>query len=400
MSLPSSVGAIGVRAFSGQPSPSSGKSFWSELTSGDSIRVIAALQDLSFVQLFTADPANPNNPESDACIGIEEHGFGDFNNDGQITSLSYAGHLVNPTSVATRYQDNRGASLLADSNAVGTLADGTPICSYMLKDAPDIPFPSDPYYASPTELAAIKSALAAYYCVGQSVTLTAPTIAGYPTPTTQTKTLATGTNTVTFVYQPTSTSTITIDFGKKENAAPTGIASLLSPLVASAVFGTDTTQPCSSITNAQLLPGNSFTAPNNAPRPQTTLGGLNFTLGCTTPGGTATVTLKLNGTMDSLAKLHVYKKNPTTNAIADITNQVTLTQTNGSIHIAYKLTDGQTHDDDNQVNSQIIDPVYLTADQDAVLASTGVNALAIDITAVSAVIVGAALLATKLRQQA
>lgn len=125
---------------------------------------------------------------------------------------------------------------------------------------------------------------------------------------------------------------------------------------------------CTHISSTQLLAPNIFTAPAG----QRTLGGLDFTLQCGVSGGTAKATIALaNTTPMDPTKLHVYKKD-TKGTITNITKQVTLANTPAGLTITYSLTDGATFDDDNQANSQIVDPVYIAVEGEA-LASTGLS---------------------------
>ena len=60
--------------------------------------------------------------------------------------------------------------------------------------------PADPYSISLAEQQAIDDALAAYYRIGDSVTITPPAINGYDTPPTQTLVLGAADNQYSYVY--------------------------------------------------------------------------------------------------------------------------------------------------------------------------------------------------------
>ncbi len=237
----------------------------------------------------------------------------------------------------------------------GRISEGIFLSDYLVKNGPTIADPANPFELSD------------YLRLGQTVTLTPPTIPGYLTPDSASLVLSAdpSANIHTFVYTPVVSS---VAFAAQP--APAGVTATL----AASTLSLDTSKDCTHIESSQLLPSSSFTAPSTQTTPQRTLGGLNFTLTCTTPGGDATVTMKLNATIDSLAKLHVYKKDQA-GKVTDITDHVTLTQnpTTKTISLSYNLIDGHTFDDDNHMNGQILDPIYITVDTDARLAETGSN---------------------------
>lgn len=145
---------------------------------------------------------------------------------------------------------------------------------------------------------------------------------------------------------------------------PSGV----NPIMDKGVFSLVNATQCSSIQEASLLPATDFSAPAN----ETSLGGLAFTLSCSLDGGTASVSYQLGQVVSDISKLRVYKKNG--NKVSDITKDVSIKNIDGKTIVEYSLQDGSALDDDGVQNSEIVDPIYITLQQDTeMLAETGVD---------------------------
>ncbi len=349
--VPHSVASINPTAFSEQNNAGRDIEDYSSaiyLWSNNPAVVQSALDSIWYVRLLTN--GNPNNLTS----GIMSESWwmgGDSNNNGR-TEDSLGGHVIDAASATFRFTNTSGTELAPSVTRTGRISEGIFISDYLVKNGPTIANP-----ANPVELSV-------YQGVSSTVTFSPPAVSGYITPAPASLVLSANplANTHTFVYSPIISS---VNFGVQ--TAPVNVEKALG----ASVFHTDTAKDCSHIESTELLASSSFTAPNPTER---TLGGLAFTLQCATAGGEAQVSIQLPTTIDSLAKLHVYKKDQT-GTVTDVTSHVSVTQNAATktISLSYNLTDGQTFDDDQQANGQILDPIYITVDADAVLASTGMS---------------------------
>ncbi|PID99033.1 hypothetical protein CSA80_02865 [Candidatus Saccharibacteria bacterium] len=109
-----------------------------------------------------------------------------------------------------------------------------------------------------------------------------------------------------------------------------------------------------------IVPGDDYTI----------VAGVEFQLACGALGEYANVDFTLGSFYSQPELLRVYKR--TNGQLVDITNQVTLQNVNGRTVLSYQLTDGQTHDEDNQTNARIIDPIYIGVPETK-LSETGSN---------------------------
>ena len=100
------------------------------------------------------------------------------------------------------------------------------------------------------------------------------------------------------------------------------------------------------------------------------LGGMAFSLDCTSAGGSAETAITLGTSYANVADLRVYKHSGTS-PLTDITKQVTIQNEDGKTVIRYNLTDGGTWDEDGIANGTIVDPVYVGVVQGASTTSTG-----------------------------
>lgn len=93
------------------------------------------------------------------------------------------------------------------------------------------------------------------------------------------------------------------------------------------------------------------------------VGGVEFTLDCTSPGGSADVSLLLGAHYADTSKVRVYKGSSGGSTLTDITSQVTISNQTvaGATRtvIAYSLIDGADLDEDGLVNGSIVDPLYV-----------------------------------------
>ncbi len=109
----------------------------------------------------------------------------------------------------------------------------------------------------------------------------------------------------------------------------------------------------------------------------TIVGGIGFSLLCSTPGGSGDATIALGTYHADLSKIRVYKKIPNSSALQDITSEVNLSNqvlgAGDTTTISYTLIDGSDYDEDGIVNGVIVDPLYFGVASSATLADTGDN---------------------------
>ena len=172
------------------------------------------------------------------------------------------------------------------------------------------------------------------------------------------------------------------------NVSTTTPAANVQPAVANAVLSV-TSSTCYTI-----KPGTTTLTPNGLTAPEknvTLLGGLSFSLGCATPGGTAPLTVSLGTKYPDTSLLRVYKKDPSSAALVDITSQVAITN-NQNTTISYTLMDGGAFDEDKTVNGTIVDPIYIglatTPAAPSNLAVTGMGMWSLLVTGASLLLVG------------
>ena len=172
------------------------------------------------------------------------------------------------------------------------------------------------------------------------------------------------------------------------NVGTTTPAPAVQPAVANAVLSV-TSSTCYTI-----KPGTTTLTPNGLTAPEknvTLLGGLSFSLGCATPGGTAPLTVSLGTKYPDTSLLRVYKKDASSAALVDITSQVAITNTQNTT-ISYTLIDGGAFDEDKTVNGTIVDPIYIglatTPAAPSHLAVTGMGMWNLLVTGASLLLVG------------
>lgn len=340
-----------------------------------------------YARLYTADPTNPNGLKD----GITDEAWytGDVNNDGDAQD-SIGGHLINPSSTTTSYCSATGSELAPDRIVTGRLSSGTDLTDYLVKNV-QTPVFDDSQTPTPAEQAALDQALSVYYRIGNTPTFTPPAIAGYVTPAVKTPTLSGANIQVSFIYKK---DIKTVDFstpsGSSTNPSHNSVPASLAPVMANSSFAVDADKDCSVIDAARLLPASDFAALDSG---YTTLGGLDFTLSCATPGEEATVSLSLAGQVSDPSTAKVYKKTAA-GTITDITDQTVITNQSGRTTISYGLADGGALDDDGIVNGTIVDPIYVTVPTESnqtLLASTGASLWSVAAAGMTLTLVGVVL---------
>ncbi len=121
---------------------------------------------------------------------------------------------------------------------------------------------------------------------------------------------------------------------------------------------------CNHITKFKTVSGNV----NPSEKDINVIGGLDFELHCADQTESADVEVTLSDKFDDLTKVRVYKKNG--NNLINITEQVTLTNTNGKTVLSYSLSDNGAWDESN-TNMVIKDPIYFGIKGDSSLPNTG-----------------------------
>jgi hypothetical protein len=210
VTLPNSVTSLSPLAFMFQ-NPNGGN-----LPQNPTPQEIQQVYDsIWYAQVYTENPANPNNLQSFAYVILESDVGQDVNNDGDTADkFSMGGHIINPASVTIGAHSTSGTQLAPDSTQVGALADGTAVPDYSAPHTPNaLPDLGTLMVNSGGDEAATLTAAdtamkAIYHTTGASKTFTAPTIAGYTLQSPASPhslTLATRTNTLNFVYAAATT---------------------------------------------------------------------------------------------------------------------------------------------------------------------------------------------------
>lgn len=194
VAIPDTIKTVGKTVFMGQNQfgkiidwiPNTEHLFWS----GDNAVIQAAMDEIWMVKLYTQSPSNPNKLTD--TLTTEADYVVDINNNGTSTD-AIGGYVVNPATVAVEYQKSDGTNLL--ESKVFSSPDHLSLSTDFLVRL---------FARTVGAGGAITYTIPPYYRIEQSITFTAPDIAGYVTPTPQTKSFVLGasTNTVTFVYAP------------------------------------------------------------------------------------------------------------------------------------------------------------------------------------------------------
>ena len=186
VTIPNSVTKVEASAFAYQ-SPR-GIDLYEDLYSADPIVQKAAADSIWYVRLYTEDTSNPNNLKSEAVF------YGPGKNGG--------GFIVNPASVTLNYVDTMDEKLQQSVSYIGQTPDDNMLTDYLVSRGPIIQSPANSYSPTPAESQAIQDALSVYWHIGQTVTFTAPDVAGYitPSPATRSYVLGASTNNFAMIY--------------------------------------------------------------------------------------------------------------------------------------------------------------------------------------------------------
>ncbi len=199
------------------------------LYSDDASEVQQVYGSMWYTRIYTETSSNPNSLQNG--VMTEQWWLGD---DANVNGVDDAlgGHLINPASLSLNYVDQRDKSLQTSRQFTGEKSPQIYLSNYYVSQGPVVPAPANPYNPTPAEQAAIDEALAAYYRIGQTVTITPPAIAGYLTPPTQTYVLSATTTEADIVYtQPDEAAEQAID-----ELADTGVSVQLFTMLAASAF--------------------------------------------------------------------------------------------------------------------------------------------------------------------
>lgn len=203
VTIPNSVTSIGERAF-GLQTPD-GRAYDRFDWDDDPASVAMHNQTVSeffYTRLYTEDPSNPNNLQSEVIFYETELDGLDQDWD-EIAVVG--GHIVIPASAELQYVNQTNTSLQASQTFTGQLPSDTYLTNYNVSQGPTIPLPVDGWSPTTEEVQAALDALSAYYRIGDTVTIDPPAIDGYITPEPQTFVLGAADNTFSYAYsQPAS----------------------------------------------------------------------------------------------------------------------------------------------------------------------------------------------------
>lgn len=394
VTLPAAVSTVSPAAFYGQnpwggavdESTDPAHDWWSS----DPSVVQGVYDNIWYATLHTNGQTNiPNGIVPEAWyIGVDQ------NNDGTMDN-SLGGQIVDAASLTVQYHTAEGVDLLAAKTLTGRESGGLEYSDYLAK-AVASPEVIDPTAPTTSEQSAIDAALSVYFRLGQTVSLTAPTIPNYSlaSPASPTSVTLSGPSTTTaFTYSPSQATTqpttptpapvttspsttpskqsttptpatqpqaseqaintpeTTVDLS--QSAAPANT----SPLLASSTLSADPSQSCNSFTSSSLVSPASLTASHEG----TTLGGVSLALACTDQGGHGQLTLTLGDTVPASSTLRVYAASAS--SITDITNQVTISKTADGKHtrVTFGTVDGGAIDSDGAADRIFRATVYLAS---------------------------------------
>ncbi len=337
--------------------------------SSDPAIVQSAYDAIWYARLHTASPSNPSNLEHSTLS--EDYWWGSDANANGRTTDSLGGHIINPVTVVTHYVSTNGQKLNEPTSSIGETTAHVPLTGYRVTETA-IPAPLDPYSPTPSEQTALTTGFNQYYHTGGTFTVIAPTSIGgrplYGPTTPHTFTITSTSHQLQFTYgEPRTTIDFAAPTGSPANPSSAPAPSDLTQVLTASTLTAGGTQACAHVESASLLAASDFTAPDPS---YTTLGGLHFSINCTTPGGEADVSFSLGGAFRDLGQVKVYKQN-SLGVVTDITPQVSLTNRTSDqgtkTVIQYIVQDGQQLDDDNVVNGTILDPIYVVAPPSAVI---------------------------------
>jgi photosystem II stability/assembly factor-like uncharacterized protein len=119
-----------------------------------------------------------------------------------------------------------------------------------------------------------------------------------------------------------------------------------------------TSDSCYSFDSTSVHDPSGLTTPDGG----SLLGGVGFTIDCTVVGGSVQLTITLGLRYEDASELQIYKTNPGTGKLENVTAQVVIENIDdGSSRttIRYTLEDGGAFDEDQTVNGTIVDPIYI-----------------------------------------
>ncbi len=155
-----------------------------DLWSNDPAIVQAAHDVIWYVELYTADPQNPNNLK-DGVTNEAWYQGDDYNQNGTMED-SLGGHLINPASVTLQFRTSQGVQLRPSETFAGKSSSGAILRNYFASKGPAIPsleYLPDYSDYTPESIQAREDALSVYYRIGDTFTYSAPFVNGIaPTP--------------------------------------------------------------------------------------------------------------------------------------------------------------------------------------------------------------------------
>ena len=227
ITLPTSVTSLGESVFAMQTPD--GRA-WDRFGQGDDPVSVAntnqTVSELFYTRVYTEDPSNPNNLESEVAFYVTELDGLDGDWDEPVV---IGGHIINPASAQIQYVNQANTNLATTQTFTGQPAGGGYLSNYNVSGGPTIPMPADTWNPTPQEQADAIAVLSAYYRIGDTVTIDPPAIPGYITPESQTFVLGAADNTISYVYtQPASSSSGGASGGGDSGElAETGVSTVL-----------------------------------------------------------------------------------------------------------------------------------------------------------------------------
>lgn len=212
------------------------------LTNPDMVAELSAMTEQAYyTTIYTADSSNPQGYTDFSEIGT----FQDWSTgEGQVTGhFLIGGHLINPSQATLEYVNSQNNAVRQSLALTGAL-NGAHLTNYSSSSLADtFPYPADAGNPTLEEQTMMNSYLRnTYYRLGDTVNITAPTIAGYLTPPPVTLTLGQPVNSHTFTYQPQVTH---IDFTNPSPVAT--VPSGLESIIAGSVMSLDEAKECNNI---------------------------------------------------------------------------------------------------------------------------------------------------------
>lgn len=206
VAIPNGLTTLDSSAFSEQHPGMSATTYTSLRYSANPADRQQALDALVYAALTTPDGTNTHSLEDAVNLG---YCYIDPNSRtaGDENICNFGGHLINPAKLVLSYTSEQGSTIVTGVTIAGELDDATVLSGYSVYQGPFVPVPADIDTPTPTETQAVLGALDVYYRMGQTVSVTAPTIPGYitPNPATQTYVLGSATTMQTVAYTTAST---------------------------------------------------------------------------------------------------------------------------------------------------------------------------------------------------